>query len=204
MAMNLVWRFEQGKHLPKGNKGVCMQLVAYWVSMMHHHKADNDTASAKMASLCQAEALKLQNAYSKAGKDQAVGADEAVSWNVRKMRLRDGVYTKCADTTEIVSFMDEKRQGYSLGIYFSAGGGHALGFWRSGSSDGLFSRFSGHTYFFDPNVGCLKGDTSAFPSYLAGFFQADPLYATTSKMEMAKVDEAIAPRAHAHGAFKYV
>src|SRR5262245_26892412 len=135
--MNVVWTFKQGQHLPPTNRGVCMQLVAYWVSMMHYHKGDNANADSKLASLCQAEAQHLQKLYSKAGKQLSVGADEAVSWNLRKMRLRDGVYTQCADTTEIVDFMDEKRQGYSLGIYFNGGGGHALGFWRSGSSSGL-------------------------------------------------------------------
>jgi len=52
--------------------------------------------------------------------------------------------------------MAEKRHGYSMGIYFSGGGGHALGFWRSGESTGLLSRFSGHTYFFDPQCRLLQ------------------------------------------------
>src|SRR5262245_16269248 len=158
--MNEVWTFDQGQNLPTGHKGVCMQLVAYWVGLMHYKKSDNTTAAADMATLCKAEALRLQKFYTKATQDPdlATGEDEAVTWNFRKLRLRgNGQYTECKNATEIVAFLDEKRQGYSMGIYFTGGGGHALGFWRSGKQG---SKYSGHTYFFDPNYGCYKGDTS--------------------------------------------
>lgn len=200
--MNVVWNFNQANELPKGNRGVCMQLVAYWLQLMQYDKPENDTADAKLANLCIAEAQKLQRAYSKAGKDQSVGADEAVTWNVRKLRLRgNGVYTPCATTSQVVGFLDQKRQAYSMGIYFSGGGGHALGFWRSGASTGLLSKFSGHTYFFDPNAGCFKGDTSGVDSWLAAFLSRE--YPDMNKMEMAKVDKASEARKNWGGAFKY-
>jgi len=201
--MEVVWAFEQGTALPPGHKGVCMQLVAYWLSIMQYAKAENDTAPAKLAASCKAEALKLQKAYGRASKDQPVGADEAVTWQLRKLRLREGVYRQCGTAAEIVRFMDEKRQGYSMGIYFSGGGGHALGFWRSGESTGLLSRFNGHTYFFDPNVGCFKGDTSEFRSSLGAILNA--VYPTCNRMEIAKVDKALEARKHwqGAGAFRY-
>jgi hypothetical protein len=194
--MNEVWKFDQGQNLPATHKGVCMQLVAYWVSLMHYKKSDNVNAAADMVSLCKAEAIRLQKFYTKASGDLDTGADEAVTWNLRKLKLRDGTYTTCADSTAIVSFMDAKRQGYSMGIYFSGGGGHALGFWRSGKAG---SKFSGHTYFFDPNYGCYKGDTSEYRSWLTTFLSTN--YSTTNKMEMAKVDEKAAKPTT--GAFSY-
>jgi hypothetical protein len=200
--MKTVWTFDQSSALPKGHKGVCMQLVAYWLSLMQHDKSENETTT-ELATLCKSEAQKLQRAYTKAGQDQSVGADEAVTWQLRKLRLKDGIYTPCATATEIVDFMDEKRKGYSMGIYFTGGGGHALGFWRSGKSKGLFSKFSGHTYFFDPNAGCYKGDTSEFKSWLASFMSNQ--YPKTRKIEMAKVEKQQEARKHwqGAGAFRY-
>ena len=199
--MKAVWEFSQGEHLPADNKGVCMQLVAYWVSMMGSEKAEMNESSKKMEVLCKQEARKLQRAYEKVGKDASIKNDEAVTWALRGLKLSKGGYTNCANAGSIVDYLDEKRRGYSMGIFFQGGGGHALGIWRSGKSSGLFKGLSGHSYFFDPNAGCYKGNTSGFASWLTGFLART--YPSCNAMNIAKV-EGLTARAHWGGAFRMV
>lgn len=188
--MNSVWTFEQGRHLPPTHRGVCLTLVAFWIQQMREAKEDiNASGATQMAVKCQNEAQRLQKFYEKVEHDQ----DEAVTWSLRGLRLASS-YEPCADTVALVRKMDEKRAGYSMGIYFSSGGGHALGLWRSGRSSGFGSSLSGHTYFFDPNVGCFKGDTGSVASWL-GRFLADH-YPDCNAMEIAKLVPAMQARAH--------
>lgn len=186
--MNQIWSFSQASHLPPSNKGVCMQLVAFWVGQMYKNKDDMNASPKKLEVSCSCEAQKLQKFYTKAT-GAHLSKDEAVTWRLRGLAVGD--YENCTSAT-IVDFMAGKRTGYSLGIYFSGGGGHALGIWRSGESGGLLSKLSGHTYFFDPNFGCFKGNTSSFKGWLGTFISTH--YATCNKMEIAKVFEPTAPR----------
>jgi hypothetical protein len=136
-----------------------MQLVAYWLGLMYRNKSENVEGAMKLEQQCRAEAIRLQKWYSK-----TKGSIEDFSWGVQELSC--DVYQTVPDWDGVVAFMDEKRRGYSVGIYFLGGGGHALAFWRSGTTGKLFSRFSGHTYFFDPNLGCFKGDTSDAASWV--------------------------------------
>lgn len=199
--MKAVWEFSQGEHLPPDNQGVCMQLVAYWVSMMRSDKAEMNASSKKVEVLCKQEARKLQRAYEKAGDDASITNDEAVTWALRGLKLSKDGYTNCANAGAIVDYLDEKRQGYSMGIFFKGGGGHALGIWRSGRSSGFLSGLSGHSYFFDPNAGCYKGNTSSLRGWLTGFLSKT--YPNINGMNIAKVEELTA-RAHWGGAFRMV
>lgn len=195
--MREVWRFNQADFLPTTNPGVCMTLVAYWISLMRDDKTEaNESGADSMRATCAFEARKLQNFYSGRFK-----ADETVTWALRRMKL-SGDYETCLNGRDVVESMTDKRCGYSIGIYFHGGGGHALGIWRSGRSSGVGSRFSGHTYFFDPNLGCFKGNTGSFAGWFDGFLRDH--YRRTRKLEVAKVVSLEEARAHWTGAYRMV
>ncbi|BBO67189.1 hypothetical protein DSCA_11190 [Desulfosarcina alkanivorans] len=197
--MKTIWTFDQSSHLPADNQGVCMTLVAYWLSMMHDEKAEMNASSKTLETMCKQEAQKLQRFYEKAGNEFDTGKDEAVTFAVRGLKLK-GNYRSRPNAAALVDYLDEKRRAYSMGIYFSDGGGHSLGIWRSGRSSGLFHGLSGHSYFFDPNYGCYKGNISDFRGWLASFIAES--YPTCNHMSIAKV-QPLEKRAHWGGAFRY-
>jgi hypothetical protein len=50
--VNVVWEFSQGTALPRGHAGVCMQLVAYWLSLMQYEKSENNEAHVFLRRQC--------------------------------------------------------------------------------------------------------------------------------------------------------
>ncbi len=192
--MKQIWEFDQSDHLPPTNRGVCMQLVAYWINLMDQNKELINNSPQGLEISTRSEAQKLQRFYSKI-KSTSDAQKEAVTWRLRGMKVTE--YAECSALT-IGKMMPTKRTGYSMGIYFSDGGGHAIGMWRSGSNSGMLSKWTGHTYFFDPNVGSFKGDTSDFQRWIWGFLR--DTYGTVARTEIATVSKAVAPK----GGFSYV
>lgn len=152
-----------------------------------------------MEELCRREAQRLQKFYEKVELDQ----DEAVTWSLRQFRLESN-YKTCTSTTTVARTMSEKRTGYSMGIYFTSGGGHALGLWRTGRSTGFLSSLSGHSYFFDPNVGCYKGNTGGIAHWLEKFLERKYPDYERNNIEVAKVIPATVARSHWGGARKMI
>ena len=96
--MEVVWAFEQGTALPPGHKGVCMQLVAYWLSIMQYAKAENDTARGEAGGFVQGRSAQAtegvweseQGPARRRGRGRHVATSQAAAEGRRLPSMRDG------------------------------------------------------------------------------------------------------------------
>lgn len=150
------------KKNPASAGGACHLFALKWLSEIIKEKSRGPLDRIQKLKFWAKEVKVLYAAFSKRWtREGNIGADQGVG-RMLEVDINDPQDLNSFEQVANV-VCKSQRAGFVYSFWFSKGGAHSIGVYRSGGTWG------GHIYVLEPNFGEYKMDKSQFETWLSGF-----------------------------------